>query len=62
MTPNKAKIPGVPIVYKLIGSDHKNAINIKCFLSFIEATIAKQAGRNNITNVIIIGSVSFRFE
>lgn len=52
MTPNKAKIPGVPIKYKLIGSDHRNAINIKNFFEVKEEMIAKQAGRNNIRNVI----------
>lgn len=39
MTPNKAKIPGVPIKYKLIGSDHRNAINIKNFFEVKEEMI-----------------------
>lgn len=56
MTPNKAKIPGVPIKYKLIGSDHRNAINIKNFFEVKEAMMAKQEGRNNIRNVITADS------
>jgi hypothetical protein len=52
VTPNKANIPGVPIKYKLIGNDHKNAINIKNFFDVKEEMIAKLAGRNNIRNVI----------
>jgi hypothetical protein len=60
--PNKAKIPGVSIKYKLNGNDHTKAININECLDVNEEIIAKHAGRNNIKKVFIIGSVSFRFE
>lgn len=62
MTPNKAKIPGVPIKYKLIGNDHKNAISIKKVLDVKEAMIATQAGRNNVRNVFTNGLNSFPLE
>ncbi|WP_430786988.1 hypothetical protein VBD025_15275 [Virgibacillus flavescens] len=53
--PNKIKILGVKTKYKLMGNDHKNDISIKKFLDVKEAIIARQAGRNNIKNVINIG-------
>jgi hypothetical protein len=56
VTPYKAKIPGVPIKYKLIGNDHRKAINIMNLREVNEATMAKQEGRNNIRNVITAGS------
>lgn len=62
MSPNKAKMLGVKNKYILIGNDHKNTINIKNILDVNEAMIAKQAGRNNMKNVLIIGSESVRFE
>jgi hypothetical protein len=62
VAPNKAKIPGVRTKYKLNGNDHTKAISINNCLYVIEAMIAKQAGRNNIKNVVTIGSVSFSFE
>lgn len=62
VAPNNAKSPGVSTKYKLIGKDHKNAINMRKFLEVREAAIAKQAGRNNIKNVLTIDSNSDEFE
>jgi len=50
---NQAKIPGVSITYKLIGNDQTNAINMRVFLFMKEEMIAKQAGRHNVTNVLV---------
>ncbi|KON90122.1 hypothetical protein AF332_27195 [Sporosarcina globispora] len=61
-TIKSAKIPGEKNKYKLNGSDQTNAKNISHCLKVIEAKRAKQAGRNNIRNVITNGSVSFVFE
>jgi hypothetical protein len=58
VTPNNAKIPGVPIKYKLIGSDQRNAINIKKFLDVKVAKMAKHEGRNNIKKVVTAESGS----
>lgn len=44
---------GVKTMYKLIGKDHKNAISIKTFFFVSDAAIAKQAGKNNVRNVLI---------
>ncbi len=60
--PNKAKIPGEKTKYKLIGNAHKNAINNRRCFDIKEATIAKQAGRNNMKNVFTIGIKSVGFE
>jgi len=50
---NQANIPGVSITYKLIGKDQINAINMRYFLFMNEETIAKHAGRHNVTNVVV---------
>lgn len=55
-------MPGVMAIYKLIGNAHRKAINIKSFLDIIDEVIAKQAGRNNMMNVFIMGSISTAFE
>lgn len=60
--PNKAKIPGEKTKYKLTGNDHKNAINNRSCFDIKEATIAKQAGRNNMKNVFTTGANSVGFE
>ncbi|MGP4106445.1 hypothetical protein ACTWQM_05090 [Virgibacillus sp. L01] len=62
MIPNKAKIPGEKTTYKLTGNDHKNPINIRIFFDVKEATIAKQAGSNNMKNVFTTGANSVGFE
>lgn len=62
VTPNKANIDGEKAKYKLNGDDHIKAMNIKDFKDVKEEMIVKQAGKNNIKNVIIIGSTSVRFE
>ena len=59
VAPNNAKIPGVRTKYKLNGNDHTKAININPRLENITAISAKQAGRNNMENVITIGPASF---
>lgn len=48
--------------YRLIGNAHMKEININNFLVFKEEVIAKQAGRNNMMNVFIMGSISSVFE
>lgn len=55
-------MPGVMTIYKLIGNAHKKAININNLLDIIDEVMAKQAGRNNMMNVFIMGSISTAFE
>ncbi len=38
-----------------MGKDHRKAISKNDCFNFIDAKIAKQAGRNSITNVVNIG-------
>ncbi|WP_143833727.1 hypothetical protein [Oceanobacillus senegalensis] len=56
--PDQANILGVSRKYIVIGNDHKKAINMKYTLYVMVAAIAKQPGRNNIINVLAIGSKS----
>ena len=55
-------MPGVKTRYKLNGNDQIKAINMNVCLDVKEEMIAKQAGKNNIRNEMIIVSVPIMFE